>query len=238
MDSQNSFTHSEGFVNLLTSQLNPDSYSPCIDLVGSSDIPLFSTQGSNDPPDTALKRKIWSPKEDLVLISAWLNTSKDPIVGNEQRLGSFWKRIQLYYNASQDIEGLPRREWSQCKQCWGHINDQVCKFVGSYLDAMKEKSSGQNENDVMKLAHEIFFNDYSINFSLEHAWRELRHDQKWCTSSQDVTSTKRRKVEDSGQSSTFIPAGDNEDLTEVRPPGVKASKAQAKASRVMPENKT
>ncbi|XP_024011119.1 glutathione S-transferase T3-like [Eutrema salsugineum] len=155
MASQNSFTQSEGFVNLLNSQFNTDSYSPSIDL-GSSDIPVFSTQGTDDPAEPALKRKVWSPKEDLILISSWLNTSKDPIVGNEQRAGAFWKRIQVYYNNNEDLVGLPRREWSQCKQRWGRINDQVCKFVGSYAAAQKEKRSGQNENDVMKLAHEIF----------------------------------------------------------------------------------
>ncbi|XP_024013982.1 glutathione S-transferase T2-like [Eutrema salsugineum] len=92
----------------------------------------------------------------------------------------------------------------------------------------------------MNLAHEIFFNDYSIKFALEHAWRELRFDQKWCTSSkvQDGASTKRRKVEDSALSSTSIPASKNEDVVEVRPPGVKASKANAKKSLcVKPENK-
>ncbi|XP_024013297.1 glutathione S-transferase T3-like [Eutrema salsugineum] len=231
MDSQNSVTPSEGFVNLLSSQYNTDTYSPCIDL-GSSEMPSFSTQGTEEPTENALKRKIWSPKEDLVLISAWLSTSKDPIVRNEQRLGSFWKRIQLYYNASQDLEGLPRREWTQCKQRWGRLNDQVCKFVGSYAAALKEKSSGQNDNDVMKLAHEIFFNDYGIKFGLEHAWRELRHDQKWCTSGKapDGASSKRSKVEDSAQSSTSMPASDNDHGVEARPPGVKASKASAKNS--------
>ncbi|XP_024009973.1 glutathione S-transferase T3-like [Eutrema salsugineum] len=182
MDSQNSFTPSEGFVHLLSSQLTPDTYSPCIDL-GSSDVLLFSTQGSDDPSDIALKRKVWSPKEDLLLISAWLNTSKDPIVGNEQKAGAFWKRIQVYHNACPELVGLPRREWAQYKQRWGRLNDHVCKFVGSYAAAQKERSSGQNDNDVMKLAHEIFFNDYGIKFALEHAWRELRFDQKWCTTS-------------------------------------------------------
>ncbi|XP_024014667.1 glutathione S-transferase T3-like [Eutrema salsugineum] len=182
MDSQNSFTPGEGFVNLLGSQLSSDIYSPCIDL-GSSDVPLFSTQGSDDPSDIAMKRKLWSPKEDLVLISAWLNTSKDPVVGNEQKAA-----------------------------------------------AQKGKTSGQNENDVMKLAHDIFFNDYDIKFALEHAWRELRFDQKWCTTSsvKDGASAKKRRVDDLDQSSTSMAGSVNEDQFEARPPGVKASKANAK----------
>jgi len=34
--------------------------------------------------DPKTKRK-WSPTEDVVLISAWLNTSKDLVVSNEEK---------------------------------------------------------------------------------------------------------------------------------------------------------
>ncbi|XP_024007899.1 uncharacterized protein LOC112083910 [Eutrema salsugineum] len=92
--------------------------------LGSSYIPMFSTQGSDYSSDDRKVRRHWTPKEDKVLISAWLNTSKDPIVDNEQIVGALWKRIQAYYNASPHILGLQRREASQCKQRWGRINAQ------------------------------------------------------------------------------------------------------------------
>ncbi|XP_018479023.2 glutathione S-transferase T3-like [Raphanus sativus] len=134
------------------------------------------------PPQTSqtsLQRKKWSIKEDVVLISAWLNTSKDAIMSTDQKAGAFWKRIVDYVNASPVLSGAVPREWSQCKQRWGRINEQVCKFVGCYEAAVREQASGQNENDVMKAAHDIFFNDLGIKFTLEHCWRELRFDQKW-----------------------------------------------------------
>ena len=55
-----------------------------------------------------------------------------------------------------------------------------------------------NEDDVLKMAHEIFFNDYKHKFTLEHAWLELRHDKKWCgaSSTKDKVSSKRRKLDD------------------------------------------
>ncbi|KAL1208276.1 Glutathione S-transferase T3 [Cardamine amara subsp. amara] len=37
--------------------------------------------------------------------------------------------------------------------------------------ATKKKSSGRNEDDVMKMAYMIFNNDYGLKFTLEHAWR-------------------------------------------------------------------
>ena len=162
-----------------------------------------------------------------------MNTSKDPLVGNEKRAGTFWKRIAAYYNASPKVVGLPKREQTHCKQRWGKINEGVCKFVGSYDAATKQRTSGQSEDDVLKAAHEIFFNDYKVKFSLEHGWRELRNDQKWCGtygSTQQSSGSKRKRVggEQSFQASASMPSVNGEDEAMARPTGVKAAKAQAK----------
>ncbi|XP_056843059.1 glutathione S-transferase T3-like [Raphanus sativus] len=164
------------------------------------------------------QRRKWSTKEDVVLISAWLNTSKDAIVGTDQKAGAFWKRIVDYVNASPQLSGGVPREWSQCKQRWGRINEQVCKFVGCYEAAVREQASGQNENDVMKAAHDIFFNDIGIKFTLEHCWRELRFDQKWKSLGVPKEGPKEKRKE-----AAEVVA--EEEGAEVRPPGVKACKA-------------
>lgn len=80
-----------------------------------------------------------------------------------------------------------------------------------------------NENDVVKLAHEIFFNDHKIKFNLQHAWDELRYDQKWCeaSSSKIDGSCKKRKCDDGAQSSSSYTTTND---AEQRLPGVKASK--------------
>ncbi|KAJ4900627.1 Tic22-like protein [Raphanus sativus] len=55
----------------------------------SSPIPLFGTQATQDAnfeqanPPQRKERRVWTATDDVVLISAWLNTSKDPIVANE-----------------------------------------------------------------------------------------------------------------------------------------------------------
>ena len=129
--------------------------------------------------------------------------------------------------------GLPPSELTHCKQRWGKINEGVCKFVGSFEAATKQRSSGQNEDDVLKAAHEIFFNDYNVKFSLEHALRELRNDQKWCGTqgtSQQISGSKRKRVgeEQSFQSSASMPSVNGDDEAMDRPIGVKAAKAKAK----------
>ena len=230
MDSHQS--QSSGFVHLLNSQLPNHEYpTPFMSSLPSPDLGGSASRAQNG--EDRKQRCKWSTAEDLVLISAWLNTSKDPLVGNEQRAGTFWKRIAAYYNASPKVIGLAKREQSHCKQRWGKINEGVCKFVGSYDAATKQRTSGQSEDDVLKAAHEIFFNNYKVKFSLEHAWRELRNDQKWCGtygSSQQSSGSKRKRVgeEQSFQSSASMPSVNGEDEPMARPMGVKAAKTKAK----------
>ncbi|KAL0855229.1 hypothetical protein Bca101_060381 [Brassica carinata] len=197
------------FVNMLTSQssqaIDLDSAEPCVNSPGVKPAEAVKP----------LERRKWFVKEDLVLISAWLNTSKDPIVANEQKVVAFWKRIELYFNASPQMVGSVPREWGQCKQRCGRINGEVSRFVGCHEAALKAQASGQNEIDVMKAAHDIFFNDYGQKFTLEHCWRELTFDQKWRSHVKDGAKEKRKEPGPE----------DVSDDGDVRPPGVKASKA-------------
>ncbi|XP_010474134.1 PREDICTED: glutathione S-transferase T3-like [Camelina sativa] len=136
-------------------------------------------------------RKRWSAHEDINLISAWLNTSKDPVVSNEQRLNSFWVRVAAYYKSNGGGTASTR------------------------------KKSGESEDDVIKLAHEIYMNDIKKPFILEHCWRELKHDQKWIM---EECSSKRTKLQSDGTYSSS-PANDG---AEMRPSGVKAAKKKGK----------
>uniref|UniRef100_A0A0D3DCP4 Myb-like domain-containing protein n=1 Tax=Brassica oleracea var. oleracea TaxID=109376 RepID=A0A0D3DCP4_BRAOL len=129
--------------------------------------------------ESGVRRK-WSPKEDKILIGAWLNTSKDPVVSNEQKAGAFWKRIVDYYNASPQLVGTVPREVTSCKQRWGRINTDVSKFAGCYDAALREQRSGQNDDDVMKAALDIFFsnNDEDATFSSHLFRRRFRMNKE------------------------------------------------------------
>uniref|UniRef100_A0A1J3G2K0 Glutathione S-transferase T3 n=1 Tax=Noccaea caerulescens TaxID=107243 RepID=A0A1J3G2K0_NOCCA len=232
MDSSNP----SSLVGLLNSQQHPllsDSYShnsfpPSVEL-GSSQVPPCFYESSQEAsaieaiPRRRKERQKWTPSDDVNLISAWLNTSKDSVVGNEQKLGTFWKRIAAYMAPMS-------REPDHCKQRWQKINELVQKFCGAYDAATRGKASGQNDDDVLKVAYDIFFNDYGKRFNLVHTWRELRYDQKWLSLSRPKTdgTSKRRKCNDGSQ------VGNSDDFTSVdgqateRPPGVKAAKNRGK----------
>jgi len=67
------------------------------------------------------------------------------------------------------------------------------------------------------VAHDIFLNDFNVKFALEHCWRELRFDQKWRSHALSKDGGKEKRKEACPE----VVADDEE----VRPPGVKASKA-------------
>ena len=218
----NPFEDSANFVDLLNSQQN---------VVFGSQQPSSGSQAAEQRPERK-ERRSWTASEDIVLISAWLNTSKDPVVGNEQKSVAFWTRVAAYFSASPKLAASEKREGSQCKQRWHKVNEAVCKFSGAYEAATREKTSGMNDNDVLKLAHEIFFNNQKKKFGLEHAWNELRNDQKWCelATAKTDTSSKRRKFADGSHSGASSKVNENEAAVEgtSRPPGVKAAKARGK----------
>uniref|UniRef100_A0A0D3DML2 Myb-like domain-containing protein n=1 Tax=Brassica oleracea var. oleracea TaxID=109376 RepID=A0A0D3DML2_BRAOL len=242
MDSMNPYSMSSNFVDLLNSQQDsalPEpcpqgpyaSFPPVVEL-SSTQPPIFSTETSSfceESPRGCKERKKWSVSDDLVLINAWLNTSKDPVVGNEQKAGAFWSRIAAYYAASPKVERGQQREAIQCKQRWQKMNDLVCKFCGSYEAATRQKTSGQSESDVVKMAHQIFYNDHKIKFNLHHAWEELKNDQKWISvataklDGRQSSSAKKRRFEDVGQEASSQ-ATTNGDHPAKRPVGVKATK--------------
>ncbi|XP_013633471.1 PREDICTED: glutathione S-transferase T3-like [Brassica oleracea var. oleracea] len=178
---------------------------------------VSAKSGVNSNPS---ERRKWTPTEDKIFIGAWLNTSKDPVVSNEQKAGAFWFRIVEYYNSSPLLAGTIRRELMSCKQRWARINGDVAKFAGSYDAALREQRSGQNDDDVMKTALDIFFKTVGYKFTMDHCWRELRHDQKWC-SSYPVKEKRKQAVEVDTEEEQFVDP-------EVRPPWVKAAKAGKK----------
>ncbi|KAJ0266098.1 No apical meristem-associated [Hirschfeldia incana] len=226
------FSQECSFQNLLNSQQPNTSFSSDASGFGSQYVCDDDSEDEHTVSDRKGRRK-WSPTEDRALISAWLNTSKDAVVGNEQKLSAFWKRIANYFAACPKVSALQQRGPTQCKQRWRKLNEGVCKFVGCYAAARKQKSSGQSEDDVLKVAHQIFYNDFKLKFTMEHAWLELRHDQKWCGASEtkDKVSSKRKSDH---QTESSVPVCDGEDEGK-RPIGVKAAKAKGKSKKKISE---
>ena len=153
-----------------------------------------------------------------------LNTSKDAIVGNNQKSGTFWQRVGDYFLAALlRRDGRQSSEHLHYKQMWNKSNDQTNKFCGVYAAADRQISSGQNDNDVLKVAHDIFYSDQESKFTLEHAWCVLRHEQKWLSlNTTKACGSSKRKSGETGSQLSSTSVTDHE----IRPEGVKAAKAK------------
>ncbi|KAL0699791.1 hypothetical protein Bca4012_055913 [Brassica carinata] len=236
MDPNNPPTQSSSYVGLLNSQQGSvfnenfpyESFHSSVNFGEFEPIPAFSSQQSQDAPvDTPVARVVrrkWNPPDDEVLISAWLNTSKDAIVANDQKSGTFWTRVADYYASSPHGREHGERESGHCKKRWHRINDEVNKFCASYSAAERQLRSGESDTDVLKSAHDIFSCDQGHKFTLEHAWCVLRYEQKWISLNTPKAGggSKRKNNETNTQTSTtegFIDA-------ESRPEGIKAAKAR------------
>ncbi|XP_018436015.1 glutathione S-transferase T3-like [Raphanus sativus] len=208
------YSQSSGYVGLLQSQnISYESFA--------SEIPHFSSQQADapTPPVDRRERRKWTPADDELLISAWLNTSKDPIVGNDQKSGTFWDRVKDYIAET----GRDKRAFLHCKQRWHKINDLTNKFCGAHAAAERQMTSGQNDNDVLKMAHDIYFSDHNSKFTLEHAWCVLRYEQKWLSlNPPKPTASGKRKVGETDSQTSATNVAD----PDVRPEGVKAAKAR------------
>uniref|UniRef100_A0A0D3BEJ6 Myb-like domain-containing protein n=1 Tax=Brassica oleracea var. oleracea TaxID=109376 RepID=A0A0D3BEJ6_BRAOL len=209
MDSRHPYSQSSSYLGLLNSQHESvlhENFSYESFPSGASEIPPFSSQQADAPilpEDTPVDRRErmkWTPDDDEVLISVWLNTSKDAVVGNDQKSGTFWKRVGEYVAASpHGREGGEKREHLHCKQRWHKINDLTNKFCGAFAAAERQITSGQNDNDVLKVAHDIFYSDHKSKFTLEHAWCVLRYEQKWLNlNTPKATASSKRRIGETG----------------------------------------
>ncbi|XP_062103529.1 uncharacterized protein LOC133814606 [Humulus lupulus] len=66
----------------------------------------------------------WSKEATILLISGWLNTSKDAIVGNDQTSANFWTRIAEYYNTNKKCEQTRSgKQWKD--HHWNNMNQKM-----------------------------------------------------------------------------------------------------------------
>jgi hypothetical protein len=82
----------------------------------------------NSQPIKRGRSKNFSEEEDLMLVSAYLNVSKDPITGRDQKEGTFWERVWKYFNKNRKFKS--DRNWSSLKHRWlaiqketGHVSE-------------------------------------------------------------------------------------------------------------------
>jgi len=109
----------------------------------------------------AKRTKNFDPKEDLIVCSAWLNVSKDPINGANQSRGTFWKRVHAYFEKNKKTTAV--RTESSLMHRWLTIQYQVNKFCACHESIERRNESGKTIQDKVCFApflYLVYFKTY------------------------------------------------------------------------------
>ena len=87
----------------------------------------------------------FTPEEDNMSVTAWLEISLDPVQGTDQTRSIYWKRIHDYYHEHKTFES--ERNVSSLSHRWGIIHKSVNRFCGWYTQVQNRKESGLTEQD-------------------------------------------------------------------------------------------
>jgi hypothetical protein len=79
------------------------------------------------------------------LCSAYLNVSKDPIVGVNQKMESYWIRITKFYNENKKTENA--RSLLSLQHRWADIQKDSARFCDIYAEIERKNQSGKSEDD-------------------------------------------------------------------------------------------
>ncbi|XP_062093846.1 glutathione S-transferase T3-like [Humulus lupulus] len=107
----------------------------------------------------------WSKEATTLLISGWLNTSKDAIVGNDKNFAKFWDQIAEYFNTNHKDE--ERRNEKQWKDHWNKTNQNVARFNGCYKRVQQAHHSDINDHEV----HEVRPNGQKAEYQFRRRFR-------------------------------------------------------------------
>jgi len=91
------------------------------------------------------RSKIFSVKEDNLLVAAWLEISMDAVQGIDQPRATYWERIHEHYHLHKDFE--TDRNCGSLAHRWGIILEAVNKFCSWYGHVQRRQESGLTEQD-------------------------------------------------------------------------------------------
>ncbi|XP_031378253.1 glutathione S-transferase T3-like [Punica granatum] len=122
----------------------------------------------------------WQWEDDEPLISAWLNVEQDPVVGDNQAGTTSWERIHQYC-LEVDHKRFSTKKSNALKQRFHKIRTTVSSFYGFYAQADRHRASGANDDNVLAMAHNLYYKTYNVKFNMLLYWNILRHEPKFLT---------------------------------------------------------
>nr|TKW04091.1 hypothetical protein SEVIR_7G087200v2 [Setaria viridis] len=200
--------------------------------VQQEDVEVQPTQGTERPRSTkglCKRTKKFDAKEDLVVCSAWLNVSKDPIHGANQSRSTFWSRVYAFFKKNKTTAAV--RIESSIMHRWLTIRYQVNKYCSCYEAIERRNQSGLTIQDKISDACEMYkeLDKDKETFTLIHCWNKLKEQDKWKAkrvelAEQEKRAGKKKQKVNMDSTSRNVEATNTEDVTEIAAPESKARK--------------
>jgi hypothetical protein len=119
------------------------------------------TKNNTKTDNPKKKNPNWTIEEDKHLCFAWLNTTRNSIVGTGQKATTFWDRVHQYYTelidalneAKKNVKNfkfLPPQITNAVECRWGHIMKTCNKFGGCYSQVERCLKSGRTRDDIVR----------------------------------------------------------------------------------------
>lgn len=176
------------------------------------------------------KRIMWTPKEDEILMGAWIENSTDSTTRADRKGEAYWGDVIKAYN--KNTPSQRRRSAKQAKDRWHKINRWCHLFECAYLKARRVYTSGYSDQMWMDAADEFYLEDNKDEklgpFVLKNVWKICRKVPKWISYNEELKNARKRKsyhLEEDGENLQ------TEDDMPKRPIGQKAAKKAALAAK-------
>ena len=101
------------------------------------------------------RTKKFDKDEDIVICSAWLNVSKDPIHGANQTRLSFWGRIRAFFDEHKTTKAI--RTENSIMHRWFTIQKDVNKYCSCYEKIERRNQSGATIQDMVCFRSWFFY---------------------------------------------------------------------------------
>ncbi|XP_074276991.1 glutathione S-transferase T2-like [Silene latifolia] len=139
----------------------------------------------NQVPETVTERSKppsrWSVQEDEALISSFMRHSTDNMIFTNQKKAKLWVKVKKLFDEARKANPalMPKdRNPGMLGGRFRRISVGVMKSVGCYEEALRRKSNGMNEEDVIQEAHALH-DETEGKFQYERAWILLKKYPKW-----------------------------------------------------------
>ncbi|CAM0958615.1 unnamed protein product [Alopecurus aequalis] len=136
------------------------------------------------PSSPTEPRVKWSHREDVLLAEAWKTVSQDPIVGANQVLDNYWKRVKTAYDERRMVDPdfaacVADRGQKAMANHWAHIQSACNKWHGIQEEVASRPKSGANREMELVRMLEAYKNDEGADFKFLHVFVVIEGCEKW-----------------------------------------------------------